>query len=121
MRLVVLLAVVCGVVHCGGPANYGHYTFPPNDNAGFEMEVGHVWSPIVTGATGAAVFSATQMWYTAGPGGYMGTQIWRNDNGSFTHKAIFSCWDASADVQTGSMQIKYSQLSECELRKISAF
>ncbi len=50
---------------------------------------------------GNAVFAATQQWFLAGPGGYMGTQSWRNADGSMTRAAIFACWDASAGVQTG--------------------
>ena len=30
----------------------------------------------------------------------MGTQVWREKNGTETHKAIFSMWDASKDIQT---------------------
>lgn len=31
----------------------------------------------------------------------MGTQSWRNNDGSLTHKAIFSCWDGDATHATG--------------------
>ena len=31
----------------------------------------------------------------------MGTQVWRQNDGTETHKAIFSCWDADKDTQTG--------------------
>lgn len=31
----------------------------------------------------------------------MGTQAWLQSNGTMTYRALFSCWDASATVQTG--------------------
>ena len=40
------------------------------------------------------------MWYALGPGGYMGLQAWL-DGSSMTYRALFSCWDYSAKVQTG--------------------
>ena len=51
---------------------------------------------------GNAVFASTQYWSEAGPGGYMGTQVWLDkDSKKETHKAIFSMWDADNSTLTG--------------------
>ena len=56
--------------------------------------------PTAAEKDGNAVFASTQYWTETGVGGYMGTQVWREKNGTETHKAIFSMWDASKDIAT---------------------
>ena len=66
------------------------------------MAVDHSWTtlPNATETRGNAVFASTQFWFEGGPGGYMGTQAWRQDDGTMTYRALFSCWDAD-DAETG--------------------
>ena len=100
--LCVALVQSGAVAAAGGPGTYAHYagwntTTPSND-----MQVDHFWTilPNSTETDGNAVFASTQFWSEAGPGGYMGTQVWLDKaSGTMVHKAIFSMWDASPSVQ----------------------
>jgi cathepsin X len=85
----------------GGPGGYVHYTLPAGTAT--DVEMSYVWAvlPGPSETRGNAVFGSTQMWFENGVGGYYGTQSWRNADGSMTHKALFSIWDASASVATG--------------------
>ena len=104
--LCVALVQSGAVAAAGGPGTYAHYagwntTTPSND-----MQVDHVWTilPNSTETDGNAVFASTQFWSEAGPGGYMGTQVWRDKaSGTMVHKAIFSMWDASPSVHTAGV------------------
>ena len=70
------------------------------------MTVYHHWAilPNQSETHGNAVFSSTQFWFEAGPGGYMGTQAWRQNDGTMTYRALFSCWDADPQHMTGWVQ-----------------
>ena len=59
--------------------------------------------PTGSEVNGNAVFASTQYWMETGVGGYMGTQVWRLKNGTETHKAIFSMWDASKTIATAGI------------------
>lgn len=98
-------------VGASGPGTYAHYpaySVPTPANATL-LEVEHTWRtlPAASETEGNAVFVSTQMWHTGGAGGYMGTQVWRDDSGAGagaaaveTHRAIFSMWDG-VDPATG--------------------
>ena len=95
-------------VGAAGPGTYAHYpaySVPTPANATV-FEVEHTWRtlPAASETEGNAVFMSTQMWHTGGAGGYMGTQVWRDDSGAGaaveTHRAIFSMWDG-VDPATG--------------------
>jgi hypothetical protein len=99
----------------GGPGTYAHYGGIPSGTSS-DMQVDHLWVTIPTPdeTQGNAVFSSMQYWMEAGPGGYFGTQVWREGadptswrNGSKhllpskigadeTHRAIFSMWDGDS-------------------------
>jgi hypothetical protein len=86
------------------PGTYAHFTWPSGHRDVTSMRVRHVWTKLPTASEtrGNAVFAATQHWFGAGPGGYMGTQAWRevlpNGTARMTYRAIFSCWGAVCDV-----------------------
>jgi hypothetical protein len=86
-----------------GPGTYAHYALPSVPAGVEDMEHAVVWivEPPSSETHGNAVFASTQMWHLGGPGGYIGSQRWRNADGTMSSKAIFSMWDASADVMTG--------------------
>jgi hypothetical protein len=90
-------------VSCG-PGSYAHYQLPNTQSGGTDIEHAVIWviEPSPSELHGNAIFAATQMWQLAGPGGYMGTQRWRDSTtGKMVSKAIFSMWDASDSIQTG--------------------
>ena len=107
--LLVALALAASAVPrslaANGPGSYAHYTWPkdaPTTATGMTQR--HIWftMPNATETHGNAVFTSTQFWWeAAGVGGYMGTQAWRQADGTMTHRALFSCWDASPPVITG--------------------
>jgi len=86
-----------------GPGTYAGYTWPSGHAGATSMRVNHIWAtlPNSTEKHGNAVFGSTQQWYTGGPGGYMGTQAWRDKSGKMTYRALFSCWDADSTTKTG--------------------
>ena len=86
-----------------GPGTYAHYVLPATPGGATDIEHAVVWvhEPGADETHGNAVFASTQMWHAAGPGGYLGTQRWLDTaTGKMVSKAIFSMWDASADVMT---------------------
>ena len=86
-----------------GPGTYAHYVLPTTPGGATDIEHAVVWvhEPGADETHGNAVFASTQMWHAAGPGGYLGTQRWLDTaTGKMVSKAIFSMWDASADVMT---------------------
>ena len=87
-----------------GPGTYAHYALPSTPGGSADIEHAVVWTlePGASERHGNAIFASTQMWQLAGPGGYMGTQRYLDTaSGRMVGTAIFSMWDASADVQTG--------------------
>ena len=87
-----------------GPGTYAHYALPATPGGATDMEHAVVWvvEPGADETHGNAIFASTQMWMQAGPGGYMGTQRYRDaGSGKMVGTAIFSMWDANATVMTG--------------------
>lgn len=86
-----------------GPGTYAHYKWPSGHSSALGIRVNHIWTtlPNTTETHGNAVYAATQQWYTSGPGGYMGTQAWRDGNGKMQYRALFACWDADKTHKTG--------------------
>ena len=99
-----LAALALPLASGGGPGTYAHYVLPSVPGGATDIEHAVVWTtePGPSETHGNAVFAATQMWHTTGPGGYMGTQRFLDtSSGKMMSKAIFSMWDASASVMTG--------------------
>mmetsp|Transcript_57614 Transcript_57614/g.166799 ORF Transcript_57614/g.166799 Transcript_57614/m.166799 type:complete len:703 (+) Transcript_57614:102-2210(+) len=94
-----------------GPGAYAKYAM--GDKLAEDMEVDHIWirMPEASETNGNAIFASTQYWFESGVGGYFGTQVWREGTltSEFAHRggrreikrAIFSCWDADDEHQTG--------------------
>jgi len=102
--ILVVSSLILHQVDGGSPGSYAHYTLPSVPDGATDMEHAVVWviEPSPSETHGNAVFAATQMWQLGGPGGYMGTQRWRDGTtGQMVSKAIFSMWDANNTVQTG--------------------
>lgn len=86
----------------GAPGTYVKYDWPAGPlPLSTDMEVDHVWTVIPYGndTHGNGVFASSQYWFhnatgfqTAG--GYMGSQVMRNANGTERRVFIFSCWDS---------------------------
>lgn len=118
MRTLLFPLLAAPVHAAGGPGTYAHYSGIPSGTSS-DMQVDHLWVTIPTPdeTQGNAVFASMQMWMEAGPGGYFGTQVWREGadttqwrNGSKNllgsrvgagegHKVIFSMWDADKDTK----------------------
>ena len=105
MRLLSAHLFLGAAAAANGPGSYAHYTWPSDaPKTAQSMSMQHIWvvMPNATETHGNAVFASTQFWWeAAGVGGYMGTQTWRQSDGTMTHRALFSCWDPSPTVTTG--------------------
>lgn len=115
MLPVAMLSLISGgpgnFVLGGGPGTYGHFDYPRTylkEKGATEMAVYNVWTtvPNKTETRGNAVFAATQTFWQGGASGYVGTQVWRNSDGTMVYKAIFSVWDAEPQKARNSWSTK---------------
>jgi len=117
LALLPLAILISSPIHVlgGPPGTYVNYNGIPT-GASLDMQVDHLWvtMPTPDETQGNAVFASMQFWMQAGPGGYFGTQVWREGadparwrngskqlsgshvNADETHRVVFSMWDGDS-------------------------